>query len=252
MKKEEVLKNLFVKNLRYYEHRALPILLVSCDFNAIDFTVSLFKQLGISCPECILQSVSKRQTEFLAGRYVAREALTKIGLRGEDDLEIKIGKHREPIWPEGIIGSITHSSSKAICLLAKTRDADSLGIDVEKIISPDKVNDIASIVCIESEIDLVTSNGFDMSRALTLIFSAKESIFKALYAKVGKFFDFDIAILCSVNTQNQMMEFNIERAFAVKNNLKLTYQVFYSYDSVQVITLLIEPKQDCLSQLLIV
>jgi hypothetical protein len=59
-------------------------------------------------------SVPKRQAEFVAGRICAREALTGWG---HDNVVVGIGAHREPIWPQGLLGSITHCADYAAAVV---------------------------------------------------------------------------------------------------------------------------------------
>ena len=74
-----------------------------------------------------------RRLEFLSGRLYARKALQALGHRGSAD--IPVAGDRGPLWPEGVVGSITHTlggtggwAAAAVCEVARF---GSLGIDME-------------------------------------------------------------------------------------------------------------------------
>jgi 4'-phosphopantetheinyl transferase EntD len=74
-----------------------------------------------------------RTQEFLAGRFHARLALSELGIL--NTAIPKCQRSGRPIWPEGIVGSITHSSTAAVshvaAAVAKSSDLTYLGIDAE-------------------------------------------------------------------------------------------------------------------------
>src|SRR5208283_6057556 len=71
---------------------------------------------------------ARRVADFATGRRCARSALLKLGLTPES---ILVGPYREPVWPEGIVGSITHCPGFYAAALAHRRDLRSIGIDAE-------------------------------------------------------------------------------------------------------------------------
>ena len=82
------------------------------------------------------QFSQKRLADFSTGRYCAIKALEQLGINNSI---IPIGKDREPIWPEGIVGSISHCDSLTGAIVAKSSDHISLGLDIEEIgrVTPD-------------------------------------------------------------------------------------------------------------------
>ena len=72
----------------------------------------------------------KRLSDFSTGRYCAKKALEELGLF---DLIIPIGKDREPIWPDGIVGSISHCDSMVGSIVALKENYNSIGLDIEEI-----------------------------------------------------------------------------------------------------------------------
>jgi 4'-phosphopantetheinyl transferase EntD len=73
--------------------------------------------------------VDKRLREFTTGRVCARKSLLKLGIQ---PCPIRIGPRREPIWPQGIAGSITHCSGFCAAAVASSLDLCSIGIDAEE------------------------------------------------------------------------------------------------------------------------
>lgn len=136
---------------------------------------------------CRLAS-SKRRAEFAAGRTCARRALRSVG---HDGWPLLPGPGRAPIWPDGIVGSITHTDGFVAAAVATTDCIQGLGIDAEQRVAlPEGV---AESVCTPKE----SAWCWDQIRRTdecwwdTLIFSAKESVYKAWYPHTGAWLDYD-------------------------------------------------------------
>ena len=194
-----------VAQLTHRLRRALP--LRELGFHALEYTtdsfsLSAFASAGLALPPSIVRSVEKRQAEFYFGRFCAREALRQLGTVGTDVL---IGAGRAPGWPAGLVGSITHTGKMAAAIVGHRRQCAGIGIDIELPIAPDLVDGIALSVARDGELSAVASAGaFDVAQALTLIFSAKEAFFKASYAAVNDYFDFSVASLVDLDTQEKI------------------------------------------------
>jgi 4'-phosphopantetheinyl transferase EntD len=127
-----------------------------------------------------------REREFRIGRALAREALTQFGVTGHPLLPAAT---REPQWPAGIVGSISHGSGVCAVAIAERRRFSGLGIDFEAIGRID--NSIAATVCTPGELAETTD-----VQQLSLRFSAKESVFKTLFPLTRHFLDFhDVTLL---------------------------------------------------------
>jgi 4'-phosphopantetheinyl transferase EntD len=145
---------------------------------------------AIALPARLARSVRKRQAEFLAGRFCAREAV-RLCAPDLAAVEIGIGPAREPLWPRGIVGAITHTHGIASAAIARATDARALGLDAERILSEDAAAAVLESIAARDEVSAIArTTGWSEAVALTAIFSAKESVFKALYAEVGRYFDF--------------------------------------------------------------
>lgn len=123
------------------------------------------------------KAVPKRVREFAAGRSCARRALAEFGIV---DFPVETADDRQPIWPRGMVGSITHTAGFCAAVVADRTCAASLGIDSEVV--GDVKMEIWASVCLSVEIDWVLSlPAAEQSAAVALIFSAKEAFYKCQY-----------------------------------------------------------------------
>ena len=125
-----------------------------------------------------LSSVSRKE-HYRSGRICAGEVLSKLGTRGQPVL--RDPQTREPLWPEGIYGAITHSGNWAAAAAGKTSDVLGIGIDLEDL-ERQVDSRISRHVCLPEEQKWLQECGEDfLEQNLKIIFSAKESIFKAFF-----------------------------------------------------------------------
>jgi 4'-phosphopantetheinyl transferase EntD len=130
----------------------------------------------------VSKAVPKRVAEFAAGRRAARKALGAIGHEASD---LPTGPDRAPVWPKGVTGTITHDGDLALAAAARLEDVRSLGLDLtEAAPLPGGTRErILRHVAEEGLTDLEAR----------VVFSAKESLFKALSPHVGFVFGFSAA-----------------------------------------------------------
>jgi len=122
----------------------------------------------------IRNAAEKRRRDFRAGRACARLALAALGVQGT---AIPSGPRREPLWPPGIVGSITHCPGYVAAAVTLREHLLALGIDAEERGAAG--NDLEPFICTPAELDRYRDLEYPHWR--TLVFSAKESLFKALY-----------------------------------------------------------------------
>jgi len=180
--------------------------LISCDFDITKYHSGLFSIYGIYMPLSIQKSVIKRQAEFLAGRYVAKRALALLGINNR---EIGIGENRSPIWPTSVCASISHTNNSAICLAADSEYYQFLGCDIEPIISKKTRMEIIDSIINQTEKKLLLNTYLDPNVIFTVFFSAKESLFKALYPSVREYFDFSVAQIELIDIKNKKFEIRL-------------------------------------------
>ncbi|MGN8277014.1 4'-phosphopantetheinyl transferase [Pseudomonas sp. SMV71] len=165
--------------------------LLSTRFDPLLLTTADFANSAIEPPPSIQRSVAKRQAEFLAGRICARAALQRLD--GQTCVPA-IGEDRAPVWPERVSGSITHSTGRAAAIVADKNHWRGLGMDLENLLAPERAERLSGEILTPPELQRMAACGQD-DRALlvTLTFSVKESLFKALYPIVGQRFYFEHA-----------------------------------------------------------
>ncbi|WP_341661545.1 4'-phosphopantetheinyl transferase superfamily protein [Vibrio sp.] len=168
-------------------------------FDVNEYHQSLFGYHQVDFPANLGKAVDKRCAEYLAGRIVARKAIERI-----NGTTPQIGTHkdRSPIWPQGLIGSITHSDGVVIAAVAEQKHHRLLGIDFEHWMSAQLADELCDQLLDQSEKQLLLQSDLAFERGVTLIFSLKESLYKALYPHVNTFFGFDEARVRSIDTTN--------------------------------------------------
>jgi len=184
---------------------SLPSPLLNQQIFAIRFDATTFSPadlLLLPHHQQLQKAVISRQAEHLAGRLMARDALIHLGVQATIPA---IGSHRQPLWPENVMGSISHNRHIALATVAKmTGDRlEGIGIDIESLIASDHIAEVVDGIIGAAEYAVLTSSSLSFEIALTLVFSAKESLFKALFAHVGTWFDFSAAHIESISPLTQ-------------------------------------------------
>ena len=142
----------------------------------------------------IARASPSRRMEFAAGRAAARAALAQIGLPGR---AIPQATDRAPVWPEGVVGSIAHCSGCCLAAAAPGARVRALGVDVEP--ATPLAADLFELICTPRELaELQAMPQAGRAIRAKLVFSAKESAFKALYPLIRHHFGFE-AVEVSVN-----------------------------------------------------
>ena len=150
---------------------------------------------AIELPDELKHAAVRRQLHFRAGRFCAREALRRLGSR-PPSIGPARGDDGAPVWPAGVVGSITHTDGFAAAAVAAAGDVSAVGIDTERVMSQERARSVVSAVAWPSELAHLQRIGCDRQEALTMVFSAKEAVFKCLYPSIGRRFGFhDIRIV---------------------------------------------------------
>ena len=140
----------------------------------------------------VANAVEARRREFITGRRCAREALAKLGYA---PVPILAGPKREPLWPAGLVGSITHTIGFRAAAVASRSAVASIGIDTEQNDRlPDGVEEAITVPG-EPEMLAALSRAFPATHWGRLLFSAKESVYKAWYPLTGRGLGFEDARL---------------------------------------------------------
>ena len=186
----------------------------ACTFveRSFDVTVSTMQTLNrlYPMPDHLHRAVLKRQVEFMAGRICAQQAIEALTGHKPDDIPAQ--PDRTPGWPPGIVGAITHTTHYAAALVASDLDFQGIGIDCEGMLSAANLN-LQGHICRPQELDTLqaTHPNWSPEHLLTLVFSAKESLFKCLYPQVGKFFGFAAARVLNLDPIHKTFVIQLEK-----------------------------------------
>jgi 4'-phosphopantetheinyl transferase EntD len=136
--------------------------------------------------EDVTRAVPKRIAEFAAGRACARAALAQFGVRG---FALRAAPDRQPRWPEGFIGTITHTTGYCAAAVAPRASVLAIGLDSEIVGAP--THDIWPTIARSEELTWMRSlPSAERPAAVTLLFAAKEAFYKCQYPLVGEWLDF--------------------------------------------------------------
>lgn len=173
-------------------------------------------------PLKIAQARIERKNEYLCGRVLAQAVLNHhFGL----DQPITSMYEPLPIWPTHVLGSISHSQNKLI--VALSNNAVYLGIDIEHWVTSESAQESAHLVLTPSEFDLWKTKAcefFDFARYVSLIFSVKESLYKAVYPTAKQYIDFLEASIVDVNFKNQTL------TLSFLTEIQQRYQLLEQYE----------------------
>jgi 4'-phosphopantetheinyl transferase EntD len=164
--------------------RLLPAEVVTVEAGDADWTAPLLPEEEA----LVARAVEKRRREFAAGRACGRRALARLGW---PDFPILAGERREPLWPPGVVGTITHCRGYCAAAVARVEDVRSLGIDAE--LRGPLPNGVAELVCTGAERRWTEELPGDHWG--TLVFSAKESVYKTWYPVAQRWLDYQDAEL---------------------------------------------------------
>lgn len=127
-----------------------------------------------------------RRQEFAAGRACARRALASLGF---EPVALLRGPRRSPRWPEGAVGSITHTRGWCAAAVARRSAFAGIGLDAEPL-EPLSERALARI-CSEAERARLRALP-ELPPTLwgKVVFSAKESLYKAYFPATEHFLGF--------------------------------------------------------------
>ena len=168
--------------------RILPDAAAAVEAGDDDRAVALFPEEEAM----VARALARRRREFATGRDCAHRALERLGVAAGPVLA---GERGEPIWPAGVVGSITHCRGYRGCAVAAATDLATIGIDaephqplpaglVERVAGAEERSWLAELARAEPEI------AWDR-----LLFSAKEALYKAWYPLTERWLGAEDAVL---------------------------------------------------------
>jgi enterobactin synthetase component D len=192
--------------------------------------------LNIAVPTSLINAVPKRKIEFLLGRYCATQALNQLSAPIAINSAINIAPDRRPLWPPGVVGAITHTDSLVMATVAYAEHYRGIGIDCERILTRLQYSQVARQVSSREELDALLNKGIDDLTALTLIFSAKESLFKCVYPLCAVFFDFLDATLVSIDVKTGKAILSLNRTLSDDFSKGQLFEVNFTLSETFVLT----------------
>ncbi len=175
----------------------------------------------LALPASLKQARLIRRLSFLAGRRCAAHALTLLADTGGADhphrLLSRLADGR-PDWPSGVVGSISHTISLmdgghehgrgdveryqgiALAMVARAEAYRAVAVDIEPLMTAAQAEEVARVISLPAEMVLGQHVGFDPGLWMTLLFSAKETLYKLLYPAVGHFMPFSAAEVTQAET----------------------------------------------------
>jgi enterobactin synthetase component D len=158
-------------------------------------------------PDKLSTASLKRKAEFLAGRFCAAKAIQLC--RPDWSGEIEMNSDGSPSWPEGLIGSITHTDGFASAAVARNDTFISVGIDSEKLADLQTLKAAGEISLTQDEWTLGSHRPIPKNEFILLVFSAKESIYKCLYPLIKRSLDFSAISLHHFDFENHTFNFHL-------------------------------------------
>lgn len=222
---------------------ARSILLAGMTVSLRDFDASQFHPDGpfpydLRLPVDLHKAVAGRQAEFISGRVAACDAMRALN---HPPVMLPVGKHREPVWPPDISGSISHTGSLAVSVADMKARTPMLGIDIESLLNEPQAQELLNAVTTVQDRIWLKRTGLNIRQFVTLAFSAKESLFKAVFPYVRRYLEFSDAEIVEWDEASRRVTFTLNTATGRE---PLHYWADYLWDGELVITLV---RQESLS-----
>ena len=138
------------------------------------------------------RAVEKRRREFTTARVCARAALRELGLPATP---ILTGERGEPLWPAGVVGSITHCDGYRACAVARSTKVVTVGIDAEP--NAELPDGLLGDIARPEELPWLRRLELELPEVhwSRLLFSAKESVYKAWFPLAKQWLGFEDAVI---------------------------------------------------------
>lgn len=134
----------------------------------------------------VSRAVDKRRREFATGRRLAHELLALLGC---GDAPLLPGPSRAPLWPANVTGSMAHCRAGCVVALARCTDAAALGVDIE-IATPLDEKLFRRVLTDAERRALEMLPSAERGLLAKAVFCAKEAVYKAIAARVGRVLEF--------------------------------------------------------------
>jgi 4'-phosphopantetheinyl transferase EntD len=140
----------------------------------------------------VQQAVPTRRREFATGRACARSALARLGIPAQ---AIGSGQSGSPVWPPGVVGSITHCEGYRGSAVARTSEFLTVGIDAEP--NEPLPRHLLPDIAVKSELEWLRGERGSTSSVCwdRLLFCMKEAVYKAWFPLAHRWLGFQDAAI---------------------------------------------------------
>ncbi|MEV2236949.1 4'-phosphopantetheinyl transferase superfamily protein [Micromonospora sp. NPDC049891] len=135
------------------------------------------------------RAVDSRRRDFTAGRVCARRAMAALGL---PPVAVPAAADRSPVWPAGMVGTITHTRGYCAAAVARSDEIRAVGMDAEQ--HRELGAGVRRLICLPEEDEQIVRLPPGISWP-AVIFSAKETVYKVWHPVVGSWLDFHDALV---------------------------------------------------------
>lgn len=179
-------------------------------------------------PSDLSGAVESRKKEYITGRFCAFMAAELLGV---ELISLDRGPSREPIWPESLVGSISHTDGIALAVVGLKKAHKSVGIDIEGIINSGRFQTIERMVLTDNDksfLELLDIEPAQLGKIYTIIFSAKEALFKLIYPLCQCYFDFREADIVDLNFEKGIIALEVTSERPQMKDFLATYSGEFS------------------------
>lgn len=215
-------------------HGELLLAQARFDVNLYHDPLSLAWHLPL--PSALQQAVKKRRAEFLASRWLTREVMRLYAI---PDFQLQNHSDRSPRWPSGIQASLSHTEGAVA--LAVTRQPLCVGVDIETIMSARTAEETAAMLMSEKEQARLRTLPLPFPQAATLLFSLKESLYKALWPQLHQPMDFHQASLLEADLTAQTAVLCLNQTFSPVFTQGTRLEASFQLEADRVLTVLTHP-----------
>jgi enterobactin synthetase component D len=167
------------------ETLALPVPGLSARLCALPLPLEVRAEYASWLPAKWQNAVEKRKAQAIGARWCAIAAARAVNV---ELTALPLDEAGCPIWPNGLVGSLSHCERKAVAVVSRT--LKNLGVDVEELFDQSKVELLSDTVLTPQEKRSLSADSELARWQLSAIFSLKEAAYKALFPELRVFVDF--------------------------------------------------------------
>ncbi|MEO3990774.1 4'-phosphopantetheinyl transferase family protein [Pseudocitrobacter cyperus] len=193
-----------------------------------------FRIYDVPLPRRLVNASEQRRAEYLAGRIGAQKLLQNFDISLRAPL---MADNRAPSWPSSYRGAISHDRNFASAAVIKMHHGQ-VGIDIESLSPKIALDTISQRIASAREIDtLANSRDLSSDHILPLLFSAKESAYKAFPPEFQPHLDFHSVELHEIDPHLQQFTFSLTHTLNHEYEAGFRFKGWYAFLGNRVLTL---------------